>query len=374
MAKRIGVYGTEGVGKTTFVSRFPGVIFIDTEGSTTHMDVARFDTPENLQQVRDEIQYVIDHAGDFGTLAIDTMDWLERLLFAEVIEDAQKNNKGIKNIEDFGYGKGYVYAKTKMQEILELLDQVIAKGVNVALVCHSMIRKFELPDEMGSYDRYMLKLNEKNIAPLVKEWVDALLFVNYRTDIIKDQDGKTSKGRGGQKRVMYANHNACWDAKNRFGLPDSLPFEFEQIAHLFGPAPEVAEAHIPDPEPKEKKPVEIQKPTAEVTMSNTVPGIGGKTRKTKAEEKPEVTSPERPESLRSEDKEKDKLLEKVWRNLLSIGVLDPLVLQAVVAEREYYDVTVTPKDYETNFISDMLIDCWDQVRKLVDSKVRDLPF
>ena len=52
-AIRVGIYGTEGVGKTTFAANFPGVVFIDTEGSTKHMDVARFDPPETLNDVHD---------------------------------------------------------------------------------------------------------------------------------------------------------------------------------------------------------------------------------------------------------------------------------------------------------------------------------
>ena len=367
-AIKVGVYGTEGVGKTTFTGRFPGVVFIDTEGSTNHMDVARFDQPKTLKEVKDQIQYVIDHPADFGTLAIDTVDWLERIIFNAVCEE-----KKLASIEDMGYGKGYVLAKDKMKELLSMLDQVIAKGVNVVLVCHSMIRKFELPDEMGNYDRYMLKLNEKNIAPLVKEWVDMLLFVNYRTDVIKVGEGKnqTTKGRGGQKRIMYAAHNACWDAKNRFGLPDEMPFEFDQIAHLFTDAPAVEAVHIAEPEPEPKKPIEIQKPTAEVTIGGTVPGIGATTKK-KETQKQEIT--ERPDCMKSEDPDKDKLLDKVWKQMIGIHVPDPLALQAVVAKRGYYDVGVSVKDYDTDFIEGCLIEAWDQVGPLVNSQYNELPF
>ncbi|MBQ1790286.1 MAG: AAA family ATPase, partial [Oscillospiraceae bacterium] len=78
-ALRIGIYGTEGVGKTTFAAQFPGAVFIDTEGSTKHMDVARFDPPETLQDVKDQISYVIDHPAEVGSLIIDTVDSLEKL-------------------------------------------------------------------------------------------------------------------------------------------------------------------------------------------------------------------------------------------------------------------------------------------------------
>lgn len=354
MAAAIGavVYGTEGVGKTTFASKADGAVFIDTEGSTTHMDVARFDTPVSVEDVIRDIQYAATHPDEVGTLVIDTVDSLEKLIFRAVC--AEKN---IKNIEDLGYGKGYTYAKQKAQALLEELDKVKAAGINVILVCHSMIRKFELPDEMGSYDRYMLKLNEKNIAPLIKEWADLLLFVNYRTDIVTDADGKTKKGKGGQKRIMYANHSACWDAKNRFGLPDEMPFEFEQVAHIFRKAERKA-----DPEP-------APAPAVTVETAETIPLAK------KAKKKAENKEPKkRPEYMISENEEKDKLLEQLWAKMQQSGVDDPTVVQAVVAEKDYYDITTPIRDYDSDFIDGCLLGAWDTVNGLCQTKIHDLPF
>lgn len=358
-ALRVGIYGTEGVGKTTFASKFPGAVFIDTEGSTKHMDVARFDPPATWQNVLDELNYVIGHPDGFGTIVIDTMDWLEKLLFRAVCEE-----KNIKNIEDLGYGKGYVYAKQKLQALLERLDDVIAKGIHVVLVCHSIIRKFELPDEMGSYDRYMLKLNEKNISPLIKEWVDMLLFVNYRTDIVTDADGKTKKGKGGTKRIMYTTHNACWDAKNRFGLPDEMPFEYEQIAHLFGTAAPVEAQEVPE----EVRTV-ITTTTSRIDMSGVVPSPARKPAK-KKDEAPK----ERPESMKSDSPEKDRLLDQLWKLMVKDGVTDPVVVQGVVAEKDYYDLAVPIRDYDSDFIEGCLIEAWDTVNSLAQTKIHNLPF
>ena len=362
-AIRVGIYGTEGVGKTTFASQFPGAVFIDTEGSTKHIDVARFDMPETYQDVLNQLAYVLGHADEIGTVVIDTVDWLEKFIFKAVCDE-----KKIQNIEDIGYGKGYVYAKQKLQGLLELLDTIVGRGVHVVLVCHSMIRKFELPDEMGSYDRYMLKLNEKNIAPLIKEWVDMLLFVNYKTDVVTAADGKTKKARGGQKRVIYANHSACWDAKNRFGLPDEMPFEYDQIAHLFGDAAPVEAVTVEEPEEKIEpgEPVvlpHIRKDApAEVTTTKSVP-------KTKKKEKLP-----RPESMTCEDPDKDAMLDKLWSMMQLNSIDDPLVLQSVVAEKDYYDLTVPVRDYDKDFISDVLIEAWEQVNDLCQTKIHDLPF
>ncbi len=362
------VYGPEGVGKTTFASKTPGCVFIDTEGSTRHMDVARFDEPQELGDVLDALNYVVGHPQDFGTVVIDTVDWLEKLIFNNVCTE-----KKINNIEDIGYGKGYVYAKQKMQQLLELLQAIVNLGVHVCLVCHSMIRKFEQPDEMGSYDRYMLKLNEKNIAPIVKEWVDLMLFVNYKTDIVTAADGKTKKARGGQKRVMYANHSACWDAKNRFDLPDEMPFDFDQIAHLFGEAKPVEPVSIETTKPAQK-PAPAPKPAENATVeeASVIPGIFEK-KKQVAKKKDERPST-RPEYLHSDDPEKDEALEKLWQLMCRDQIVDPTVIQAVVAEKEYYDLATPIRDYDKDFIEGCLIEAWDTVRGLAQTKIEDLPF
>ena len=361
-AIKVGIYGPEGVGKTTFASNFPGVVYIDTEGSTKHMDVARFDPPAELGDVLEQLNWVLGNAEQVGTIVIDTVDWLEKLIFQAVCAE-----KKIQNIEDIGYGKGYVYAKQKMQQILELLDAIVARGVHVVMVCHSMIRKFEQPDEMGSYDRYMLKLNEKNIAPIVKEWVDMMLFVNYRTDIVTDPDGKTKKGKGGQKRIMYANHSACWDAKNRFCLPDEMPFDFAQVADLFGDAPpvEAKEIEPPKPEPKPaKKPAE----KAEVEVTDKLPASAKKPQKAPGAKMP------RPDSMKSDDPEKDALLERLWDLMLEAYLLDPSIIQAVCSDKGYYDIAVLIRDYDKDFIEGCLIEAWETVRGLAQTKANDLPF
>ena len=359
------VYGPEGVGKTTFAAQAPGAVFIDTEGSTKHMDVARFESPTNMVDILESLNYTLAHPDQVRTLVIDTVDWLERIIFNSVCLD-----KKLQNIEDMGYGKGYIYAKQKMQQLLELLQAIVDRGVNVLLVCHSTIRKFEQPDEMGSYDRYMLKLNEKNIAPLVKEWVDLMLFVNYRTNIVTDSDGKTKKGTGGQKRIMYANHTACWDAKNRFGLPDEMPFDFDQIADLFYMAEPVTAQRGSIEDVLNTNPIEIRKDApAEV---DTMAQLPTEARKTGKKTKP--ATPERPESMQSDNPEKDALLADLWERMKKNAILDPMIIQAVVADKEYYDLTTMIRDYDTDFIDGCLIEAWDTVCGLALTKQNDLPF
>ena len=144
-----------------------------------------------------------------------------------------KHNKS--GIEDFGYGNGYVYTKEEFGRFLNRLSDVIEAGINVVLTAHAQLRKFEQPDEMGAYDRWELKLGKKTqsqTSPLVKEWADMLLFCNYKTHTVAvDDKGKKHKAMGG-KRVMYTSHHPCWDAKNRYGLPEECEFDYGVISGI----------------------------------------------------------------------------------------------------------------------------------------------
>lgn len=52
-AKKVVIYGPEGIGKSTFASKFPDPVFIDTEGSTNSMDVARLPKASSWQMLLD---------------------------------------------------------------------------------------------------------------------------------------------------------------------------------------------------------------------------------------------------------------------------------------------------------------------------------
>ena len=186
---KVVVYGPEGIGKSTFASMFPDPLFIDTEGSTARMDVARTETPTSLAMLMQFLTEIRDNPPGCKTLVIDTIDWAERLCITAV---CAKNSKT--GIEDFGYGKGYSYVYEEMGRILNLLNDIWERGIHIILTAHAAIRKFEQPDEMGAYDRWELKLinsTKCNSCAMVKEWADMVLFANYKTfTVAADKDGK----------------------------------------------------------------------------------------------------------------------------------------------------------------------------------------
>jgi hypothetical protein len=227
------IYGPEGVGKSTLASQTPDPVFLDTEGGTHHLDVVRFDSASAWEDIKAAIDQLAKADHPFKTLVIDTADWLEKRLAEHLCRKANKDS-----IEDFGYGKGWVQLAEEFARFLASLDALLARGMHVVFLAHATVRKFEAPDQAGSYDRYELKLS-KQVAPLLKEWADLVLFANYVTRIAEKDNGK-SRGVGGKERVLFASHTAAFDAKNRNGLADKLPFTIEALAPVFGTAATVS--------------------------------------------------------------------------------------------------------------------------------------
>lgn len=328
-AKKVVIYGPEGIGKSTFAAQFPDALFIDIEGSTKELDVARADKPTSWAMLLEQLDYVIANK-PCKTLVIDTIDWAEALCIVSVC--AAHNKKGI---EDFGYGNGYIYEKEEFGKFLNKLTDVINAGINVVLTAHAIIRKFEQPDEMGSYDRWELKLGKKTtnlISPLVKEWADMVLFANYKTlSVAADKDGKKHKAQGG-KRVMYTSHHPCWDAKNRYGLPEELPFEYAQIAAI------IEQYNTP-----------VQSASASVQASPTV-----QTAPPVAEQLPETL----PETIAPDI---PKGIPKALADLMEANKVSETLIQMVVAKKGYFPADMPITDYPEDFVNGVLIGAWDQV-------------
>ena len=259
-AKKVIIYGPEGIGKSTFAAQFPDPVFIDTEGSTKELDVARFDPPSSWQILLEQVRYVARYPDVCKTLVVDTADWAEKL---EIEELCQKN--GWNGLEGAGYGKGYTYAAEEFGRFLNLLEDVVGKGINVVITAHAQLRKVELPEEMGAYDHWEMKTSKK-VAPMLREWADAVFFANYKTMVVEVD--KKKKAQGG-KRVMYTTHTPFWDAKNRYGMPDEVPFDYASVRNIIEPdAPvEAAVSRQTVPEPAiDKKTAETPKPRQEAVQ------------------------------------------------------------------------------------------------------------
>lgn len=353
-AKKVVCYGPEGIGKSTFAAQFPDPLFIDTEGSTKDMDVARTPAPSSWMMLMEQVQYVKNHPDICRTLVIDTADWAEHLCIEQICD-----KKKISGIEDIGFGKGYTYVQEEFGRLLNLLEEVVKVGINAVITAHAKMRKFELPDELGSYDRWEMKLT-KQTAPLVKEWADMVLFANYKTFVVNVDGQGAQKGKNkaqGGKRVMYTTHHSCWDAKNRYGLADEVPFEYESIRHII-------EGQVKDPVAMTTKtqasPVMRQQTTTAMdqeTVSKSSP-------EPQKEEKRTAPVDQKSEPMNQPEPVVDPRVPKKLRDLMIANGVDEWDVQAVSEAKGYVPCGTPLWEYETvnpGFTDGVLVAAWNQV-------------
>lgn len=342
------------------------------------MDVARLPRPTSWNMLLEEVDYIKGHPDVCRTLVIDTIDWAEQLCVDHICSIHNK-----KGIEDFGYGNGYVYTKEEFGRFLNRLSDVIEAGVNVVLTAHAQLRKFEQPDELGAYDRWELKLGKKTqsqTSPLVKEWADMLLFCNYKTySVATDKDGKKHKAQGG-KRVMYTSHHPCWDAKNRYGLPEMCDFDYQVIKGILEEGSQKEEKKAPAPkEQKQKAPLkQPEKPMqkAEESFMNIPPEADeevpfNQTEKEPPKEKKTEPDPAKSETFRLPDHIPKKLQDLMYPNLAS----EEEVMEAVY-QRGYFPRGTPFQNLPQDFVDGVLIGAWPQVMNVIREmrSKYDIPF
>ena len=160
--QKVVIYGPEGIGKTSLAAQCKDPVFIDTEGGTAHLDVRRTQKPQDWEELISLIKDIAATPDICQTLVIDTADWAEAMCTEAVCK--KYNQPGI---ESFGYGKGYSYLAEEFSRLLLACNEVILSGKNVVITAHAKMRKQELPDEQGAFDRWELKLS-KHAAPLLK--------------------------------------------------------------------------------------------------------------------------------------------------------------------------------------------------------------
>jgi hypothetical protein len=233
---RIVIYGAPKIGKTTFAAQSENPVLIDLEGGSDNLDVARVgrDVIRSLDDIISFLRALYQRDHDYKTIVIDSIDWLERMVFEEVARENKASS-----IDDFSapslrFGRGYTMAQDKIKELLAALDSLRArKNMTVIFVCHSVIEKFEDP-EQESFDHHTLKLNKK-IKSLVQEWSDCILFARQKIYVTTNTGGfgrETKKGRSGE-RVLCTQGTASYLAGNRYQLPEELPLDFKAFWHAF---------------------------------------------------------------------------------------------------------------------------------------------
>ncbi len=224
--QKILVNSVQGLGKSTFGSTFEKVIMARTEDGAGALPVPTF--PNLIKTFADMEAAITTLHGEhpYKTFTLDSLDWLEPIVWAKLIEQMPYSEKGkeVQNIEDYGYGKGFGMALDWWRYLMGGFDSLrLNKGMTIVLIAHTEVKRYDSP-ETDPYDRYQIKLH-KGASALWQEWADMVLFCNYKTRIQKADVGfnkEVKRGEGSGERVIYTEERPAYLAKNRWGLPPEI--------------------------------------------------------------------------------------------------------------------------------------------------------
>ena len=214
-AQKVCVYGPEGVGKTTFASKFPKPLFVDLERGSCSYDVDRV-YPETTQQVDEVLRHVLAGGTGYETVVIDSYDALWSMYAAQVAA-----SKNVKTIDDVGYSKGPgMVCELLTVLLMGVVDRLIRAGVNVVVLAHTEVRNFSDTQHGVNYDRFQLRVHKLAAGLLVRQ-MDSVLFANFDTQVIQDEHGKY-RPTGGKKRALWTWKTPAADGKSRYALPEKM--------------------------------------------------------------------------------------------------------------------------------------------------------
>jgi hypothetical protein len=228
--RRILLYGVQGIGKSTFGVSSHKPVIVQTENSCEDLDCEKYNVARSYGECMDNIREVRDAEHDRQTLVVDTVDWFEPLVWAQLIKDRPTTDKGrpVSSIEDYGFKSGYEMCLPYWRAFYDLLTVVQAKrGMEIILLAHSTIQRYTPPDN-EAYDRYAPKMH-KAAAAIAQEWATEVLFTNYKTYTKSEGTGLRERkvGLGNGDRSMFTTNRPTHFAKNRLHLDDEMIFSWD---------------------------------------------------------------------------------------------------------------------------------------------------
>jgi hypothetical protein len=220
------IFGPDAVGKTTLAADSGKTLLIDLESGSRFINVNRIEGVTTLDEIYSVVNELLSTAHDYKTLAIDSLDQLEPLVWSTALTEMGDMSKypeykGRKflHIEDVPYMKGYENSVDVWDSLLRKLRELQTKrAMNVILIGHTMMKTHSDPITNASYDRYILKMHHK-AASKIRELVDYVLFMNFETLTSTDEKTHKTKAFGDGTRHIYTERRPAHDAKSRESLP-----------------------------------------------------------------------------------------------------------------------------------------------------------
>jgi len=224
--EKIILYAPSGMGKTTLAAMAPDPVFIGCDDGgrkivnpLTGHPVLHVPGIESFADVRGALRSPV--FDDHQTVVIDTVTMLQHWALPHMFTTI-KHEKGhtVRNIEGYGFGKGYRHQFDTMHEVLTDLDALVKRGKNVILIAQAApMQETNVAGENYFKDGPDLFHTDKNsIRNDYISWSDHVFRITWMDAQVKDRKVAPVAGR-----MINVRPDASFFAKTRGVKFDDYP-------------------------------------------------------------------------------------------------------------------------------------------------------
>ena len=214
---KVGIYGPEGIGKSSLASLCPGAIFADIEDGTKHLDVTRQTGIESWEDLRLWVQSLKDCIAGIDSIT-RAEDWAAQYVIRT--KKANDGSKAVDSLEDFKYKAGLTFIADEFKKLLSDIENARRRHVSFILIAHERITKFNNPDGSNFLRHEPRLIDDPKASNMLQfvQFLDHLAFIDLDKNVVK------GKATGSGSRTIYLDTAPNRLSKSRGISNDPLPF------------------------------------------------------------------------------------------------------------------------------------------------------
>lgn len=214
---KVGIYGQEGIGKSSLAALCPNAVFADIEGGMDDLSIPKVQGITDWTNLRAWVQSLTG-----GVAGIDSMtraeDWAAQYVIAN--KKGNDNTSAVDSLEDFKYKAGLQYVVDEFKKLLADIDHARICGVSFIMISHLRVKAYKNPDGTDFIRHEPRLIDDPKVSNMLSwvQFLDHLAFIDLDKNVVR------GKATGSGSRTIYLDTAPTRLCKAR-GIPnDPIPF------------------------------------------------------------------------------------------------------------------------------------------------------
>jgi hypothetical protein len=206
------IYGSSKIGKSTFCSKVPDILFLSTEPGLNALNTYQT-TIKTWPDFLNAAAEIAKGKHNFKAICVDTID--NAALFAS---DWICAKNSVSHPSELAYGKGFSLVNQELQRVLTKLASL---PYGLFLISHA--NEKEISTRTGKYMKVVPSLTG-GVAKVVLALVDIILYFD---NVVDEKSGTES-------RIIHTKPSKFYDAGDRAGrLPEEIEMNYDKLIKSF---------------------------------------------------------------------------------------------------------------------------------------------